>query len=60
MDDNGINFHGFEKHDVARNADAGVFIRRIHKTSAVFDDEGRAAEFLDVRERFEERIGFGN
>jgi hypothetical protein len=58
MNDNGVNFHGFEKNDVARDAHPRVFVRRIHKTPAVFDDKGRAAEPLDVRKRFEERIGF--
>ena len=30
-------------------------IRRIHETAAVFDDESLPAEFLDVRQRFEQR-----
>ena len=34
--------------------------RGIHETAAVFDDEGFAAEFLDVRQRFEQRGGFGD
>ena len=37
-----------------------VFVRRIHEAAAVFDDEGRAAEFLDIRQRFEQRFGFGD
>ena len=39
---------------------ADVGVGRIHETAAVFDDEGRAAEFLDVRQRFQQRLGFGD
>ena len=35
-------------------------VRRVHETAAVFDDERLAAEFLDVRQRFEQRLGFGD
>ena len=55
VDDDGIDFNGFEKNDVARDAVADVGVGRVHETAAVFDDEGRAAEFLDVRQRFQQR-----
>ena len=60
VNDDGIDADGFEKNDVARHAVADVCVGRIHETAAVFDDEGRAAEFLDVRQRFEQRLGFGD
>ena len=60
MDDDGIDFDGFEKNDVARDAVADVGVGRVHETAAVFDDERRAAEFLDIRQRFQQRFGFGD
>ena len=60
VDDNGIDFDGLQKNDVARNAGADFFVGRVHETAAVFDDEGRAVEFLDIRQRLQQRSGFGD
>ena len=60
MDDNRINLNGFKKNNVARDAVADVGVGRIHEAAAVFDDEGRAAELQDIRQRFQQRFGFGD
>jgi hypothetical protein len=60
MHDDGIDLDGFEKNDVARHAGAHVRIGRVHETAAVFHDKRRAVEFLDIRQRFQERVGFGD
>ena len=60
MDDDGVNFNSLEKHHVPCDTHAGVFIGRVHEAAAVFDHESGPAEFLDIRERFEQRVGFGN
>ena len=51
--------------DLVANGPYPVFgangvIGRVHERSAVFHDEGRPAEFLDVRQRLKERRGFGD
>ena len=51
VNDDRVDFDGFEENDVARDAGADVRVRRVHETAAVFDDEGRAVEFLDIRQR---------
>src|SRR5439155_12722308 len=60
VDDDGVDADGFEKHDVARHAVAHQRIGRIHETAAVFHDERLAAETLDIRQRLEQHVGFGN
>ena len=55
-----VDLDSFQKYDVAGQAIADVRVRGIHETAAVFDDEGGAAVFLDIRERFEQSGGFGD
>ena len=60
MNDNGVDFDRFKKNDVAGDSVADVFVRRVHETAAVFHDERRTAEFQDIRQRFQQRLGFGD
>lgn len=60
MDNHRINLDGFKEDNVARHTGADRGIGRIHEQSAVFHDEGGAVEFLDIRQRFKQRVGFGD
>ena len=60
VDDDGVDLHRFKKNDVACDAVADAGVGRVHETAAIFDDKCFATEFLDVRQRFEKRRGFGN
>src|SRR5206468_5399098 len=53
VDDNRVDADRFEENDVARDAVAHLWIGRIHETAATFDDEGLAAEPLDVGQRLQ-------
>jgi hypothetical protein len=60
VDDDGVDLDRFKKNNVSRDAIADFGVRRVHEAAAVFDDERRAAEFLDIRQRFKQRSGFGD
>jgi hypothetical protein len=60
VNDDGVDFDRFQKNDVAGDSVANIGVRRVHETAPVFDDERRTAEFLDVRQRFQQRLGFGD
>ncbi len=60
VDDDRVDLDGFQEDDVARDAVANFGVGRVHEAAAVFDDEGGAAEPLDVGQRFQQRAGFGN
>jgi len=60
MHDHGIYFHCFEENGVSGNTITDFWIVRIHKAAAILDDESGAAEFLNVGQRFEQRLRFGN
>ena len=55
-----IDLNRFEEHDIAGDALANGIIRGVHEGAAVFHDEGFATEFLNVRQRFQQRRGFSN
>ena len=58
--DDRVDAHRFKEHDVARHPVAHLRLGRIHETAAIFHDERLAAETLDVRQRLQQRRGFGN
>ena len=60
MNHHRIDLDGFQKHNVASDAIANLGIGRIHETAAVFHDKSRAAEPLNIRQRFEQRFGLGD
>ena len=47
-----------EERDVIGYAVAHRRIRIVHEAAAVFNDEGRTAKILDVRQGFEQHLGF--
>ena len=60
MNHHRVDPHRFQENDVARDAVANLRVRRVHEAAAVLDDKRRAAEFLDVGQRLQQRVGFGN
>ena len=60
VDDHRVDLDGFQEDYVARDAVADLRVGRVHEAAAVFDDEGGAAELLDVGQRFQQGVGFGN
>ena len=60
VNDDGVDLDRFKKNNVPRDAGSHTLVRRVHEAAAVFDDEGRAVEFLDIRQRFQQRFGFGD
>ena len=58
VNEHGIDADGFEEDDVAQEAFDDLLV--LHGAAAVFDDEERAAKFLDIGQRFDEGFGAGN
>ena len=60
MHHHGINADCLQENDVARHAMTHFRIVRIHETATIFHDKNLRAKPLNVRQRFEQRGGFGN
>ena len=60
VDDDRVDLDRLQEDNVTRDAVADLRVRRVHEAAAVLDDEGGAAEALDVGQRLQQGVGFGN
>ena len=60
VDDDGVDLYRLEEDHVTGDAVANRRVWRVHETAAVFNDEGGAAELLDVGQRFQQGGCFDN